>query len=127
MFFSAISVGSRPSVARILVELDISEHYPDRICVGPNTFGFIQSVEMKASPSFCDLCKALRHSAVEYHKLHPHLGDNLVGTLSSPPHVNDVVIGYFMDGMDERTHVVNTVINSSPNSDGFSLSDVPST
>ncbi|KAL0909928.1 hypothetical protein M5K25_020838 [Dendrobium thyrsiflorum] len=57
----ATSVGSRPSVARVLVELDVSKKYPDKIWLGPENFGYIQSVEMEIFPPFCGLCKCLGH------------------------------------------------------------------
>ncbi|KAL0923417.1 hypothetical protein M5K25_007473 [Dendrobium thyrsiflorum] len=58
---SATSVGSRPSLACVLVELDITKKYPDKVWLGPNNFGYIRTVEMEVFPTFCDHCKALGH------------------------------------------------------------------
>ncbi|KAL0909629.1 hypothetical protein M5K25_020515 [Dendrobium thyrsiflorum] len=37
----ATSVGFRPSVARILVELDVSKQHPDKVWVGPDNLGYV--------------------------------------------------------------------------------------
>ncbi|KAL0908782.1 hypothetical protein M5K25_023291 [Dendrobium thyrsiflorum] len=69
----ATSSGSRPSVARVLVELDVTKTFLDKVWVGPRNFGYIQSVVMEAFPSYCFHCKSLGHSKFECHILHPHL------------------------------------------------------
>ncbi|KAL0912632.1 hypothetical protein M5K25_018616 [Dendrobium thyrsiflorum] len=69
----ATSVGSRPSVARILVELDVSKQHPDKVWVGPDNLGYVQSVVLENVPSYCLHCKALGHSNADCLVLHPHL------------------------------------------------------
>ncbi|KAL0911338.1 hypothetical protein M5K25_019472 [Dendrobium thyrsiflorum] len=69
----ATSVGSRPFVARILVELDVSKQHPDKVWVGPNNLGYVQSVVLENVPSYCLHCKALGHSNADCLVLHPHL------------------------------------------------------
>ncbi|KAL0910208.1 hypothetical protein M5K25_021163 [Dendrobium thyrsiflorum] len=44
---NATSVGSRPSLVRVLVELDISKNYPKQIWLGPEMFGYSQRVQME--------------------------------------------------------------------------------
>ncbi|KAL0911421.1 hypothetical protein M5K25_019561 [Dendrobium thyrsiflorum] len=58
---NATSVGSRPLLARILVELDITKKFPDKLWLGPEKFGCVQHVEMETFPSFCVPCKCIRH------------------------------------------------------------------
>ncbi|KAL0903851.1 hypothetical protein M5K25_025905 [Dendrobium thyrsiflorum] len=58
---NATFVGSRPSLARVLVELDISKNYPKQICLGPEKSGYIQRVQMEVFPAFCESCKHLGH------------------------------------------------------------------
>ncbi|KAH0464982.1 hypothetical protein IEQ34_005085 [Dendrobium chrysotoxum] len=41
---NATVVGSRPSVARVLVELDITKSYPEAVWIGPNNLGSIDCV-----------------------------------------------------------------------------------
>ncbi|KAL0926278.1 hypothetical protein M5K25_002494 [Dendrobium thyrsiflorum] len=72
----ATSVGSRPSVARILVELDVSKQHPDKVWVGPNNMGYVQSVVLENVPSYCLHCKALSHSNADCMVLHLHLASS---------------------------------------------------
>ncbi|KAH0452104.1 hypothetical protein IEQ34_019403 [Dendrobium chrysotoxum] len=44
------SIGSRPSVARVVVELDINKHYLNSVWLGPENFGYIQNVKMEEFP-----------------------------------------------------------------------------
>ncbi|KAL0926198.1 hypothetical protein M5K25_002408 [Dendrobium thyrsiflorum] len=69
---SATSVGSRPSLARVLVELDITKNFPDKIRLGPDKLGYIQSVEMEVFPAFCDQCKAIGHKRGECRTVSPN-------------------------------------------------------
>ncbi|KAH0464111.1 hypothetical protein IEQ34_006897 [Dendrobium chrysotoxum] len=69
----ATSIGSRPSVARVLMELDVFKHFPDKVWVGPDNLGYIQSMVMEDFPSYCSHCKSLGQSKSECHILHPHL------------------------------------------------------
>ncbi|XP_028557077.1 uncharacterized protein LOC110105990 [Dendrobium catenatum] len=58
---SATFVGSRPSVARVLVELDITKNFPSHIWLRPENSGYIQQVQFEAFPDFCVSCKCLGH------------------------------------------------------------------
>ncbi|KAL0920788.1 hypothetical protein M5K25_009957 [Dendrobium thyrsiflorum] len=69
----ATSVGSRPSVARILVELDVSKQHPNKVWVGPDNLGYVQSVVLENVLSYCLHCKALGHSNADCLVLHPYL------------------------------------------------------
>ncbi|KAL0923494.1 hypothetical protein M5K25_007553 [Dendrobium thyrsiflorum] len=50
---SAISIGTRPSVACVLVELDITKSYPDKVWLGLEKSGYVQTVVMEEFPPFC--------------------------------------------------------------------------
>ncbi|PKU72822.1 hypothetical protein MA16_Dca020262 [Dendrobium catenatum] len=69
---------TRPSVARIVVEVDISKKYPKEIWVGSKAFGYIQKVEFEKIPEFCQHCKIHGHSVSDCFKLHPNLKKNNV-------------------------------------------------
>ncbi|KAL0928476.1 hypothetical protein M5K25_000360 [Dendrobium thyrsiflorum] len=71
--YQATSIGSRPSVALILVELDVSIQHPDKAWVGPDNLGYVQSVVLENVPSYCSHCKALDHSNADCLVLHLHL------------------------------------------------------
>ncbi|KAL0903853.1 hypothetical protein M5K25_025907 [Dendrobium thyrsiflorum] len=43
----ATACGLRPSVTCVLVELDITKCYPNRVWLGPKMFGYIQQVKME--------------------------------------------------------------------------------
>ncbi|KAL0922396.1 hypothetical protein M5K25_006379 [Dendrobium thyrsiflorum] len=58
---SATSVGSRPSMARVLVELDITESYPNKVWIGPENLGYVQQVVMEDFPPFFASCKCIGH------------------------------------------------------------------
>ncbi|PKU80185.1 hypothetical protein MA16_Dca011930 [Dendrobium catenatum] len=69
----ATAARTRPSVARILVEVDISKKHPKEVWVGSKAFGYLQKVEFEKTPDFCQNCKIHGHSVNECFKLHPHL------------------------------------------------------
>jgi len=54
-------VGSRPSLAHVLVELNITKKYSDKILLGLKNLGYIQKVEMEEFLSFCVDCKCIGH------------------------------------------------------------------
>ncbi|PKU75218.1 hypothetical protein MA16_Dca015740 [Dendrobium catenatum] len=58
---NATSMGSRPYLARVLVELDISKTYPSQIWLGPEVSGYIEHVQMEVFHEFCVPCKRLGH------------------------------------------------------------------
>ncbi|XP_020694935.2 uncharacterized protein LOC110108584 [Dendrobium catenatum] len=64
---------SRPSVARILVEVDISKKFPNEIWLGSELNGYFQKVEFENFPIFCAYCKMHGHSLNECFKLHLNL------------------------------------------------------
>ncbi|KAI0522699.1 hypothetical protein KFK09_005084 [Dendrobium nobile] len=70
---NATANGSRPSVDRVLVELDITKQYPDQIWLDSETLGYAQNVEIEVFPFYCGHCKALGHSKAECSVLHPIL------------------------------------------------------
>ncbi|KAI0501240.1 hypothetical protein KFK09_016183 [Dendrobium nobile] len=64
---------SRPSVARVLVELDVSKKYPNEIWLGSEVKGYFQKVEIENLPIFCSFCKMHGHAASECFKKFPNL------------------------------------------------------
>ncbi|XP_028551955.1 uncharacterized protein LOC110104437 [Dendrobium catenatum] len=69
---NATANGTRPSVACVLVDLDITKRYPDQVWLGFETLGYAQNVEMEVSPLYCGHYKALGHSKADCIVLHPH-------------------------------------------------------
>ncbi|KAH0464591.1 hypothetical protein IEQ34_007377 [Dendrobium chrysotoxum] len=78
---NATSNGSLPSVARVLVELDILKQYLDCVTIGLEKIGYIQKVIMDDFLSFCDHCKSLGHFRKECASLHPHLAKEPINSL----------------------------------------------
>ncbi|KAL0927251.1 hypothetical protein M5K25_001414 [Dendrobium thyrsiflorum] len=66
-------MGVRPSIARVLVEIDVTKKYSDFVWICSKTLGFRQRVELEDFPSYCDHCKVLGHSNVECCVLNPSL------------------------------------------------------
>ncbi|KAH0457530.1 hypothetical protein IEQ34_012845 [Dendrobium chrysotoxum] len=58
---SATSIGSWPSMARVLVELDITKSYLDKVWLGPEKLGYVQQVVMEEFPPFCASCKCIEY------------------------------------------------------------------
>ncbi|PKU72358.1 hypothetical protein MA16_Dca006358 [Dendrobium catenatum] len=64
---------SQPSVARVLVELDVSKKYANEIWIGFEVKGYFQKVEFKNLPIFCSFCKMHCHVVNECFKKFPNL------------------------------------------------------
>ncbi|KAI0527414.1 hypothetical protein KFK09_003014 [Dendrobium nobile] len=64
---------TRPSVARVLVEVDITVKHAKEVWVGSKSFGYLQKVEFEKVPNFCSHCKAHGHAISDCFKLHPEL------------------------------------------------------
>ncbi|XP_020671703.1 uncharacterized protein LOC110091797 [Dendrobium catenatum] len=69
----ATASGSRSSVARILVEMDVTVKHPDKVWVGSVESGYVQSVIFDDIPKFCVHCNSLGHSKGSCTILHPNL------------------------------------------------------
>ncbi|PKU82488.1 hypothetical protein MA16_Dca005493 [Dendrobium catenatum] len=70
---NATSTGSRPSVARVLVEIDVSKKFHDKIWVGSKNSGYVQSVVFEDFQDYCVHCSSLGHSKAGCTILHPNL------------------------------------------------------
>ncbi|KAL0905985.1 hypothetical protein M5K25_024441 [Dendrobium thyrsiflorum] len=131
---NATSVGSRPSVARVLVELDVTKRFPGRVWLGSDKLDYIQHVEMESFPSFCDHYKSLVHFRIDCYKLNPPLTVNPVCTMADDhliPHVMGDVAGSeqfdslaIKDGNNVTTHDVTLDLVSKPISVNFNTSNV---
>ncbi|PKU61455.1 hypothetical protein MA16_Dca019691 [Dendrobium catenatum] len=64
---------SRPSVAHVLVELDVSKKHPNEIWIGFEFNGYFQKVKFENLPIFCSHFKMYGHDFNECFRLHPHL------------------------------------------------------
>ncbi|KAL0907380.1 hypothetical protein M5K25_021787 [Dendrobium thyrsiflorum] len=69
----ATSLISRPSVARVLVELDVSKKQPKEVWLGSEMNGYFQKVVFENLPSFCAHCKMHGHLMSDCFILHPSL------------------------------------------------------
>ncbi|KAH0467502.1 hypothetical protein IEQ34_004740 [Dendrobium chrysotoxum] len=48
-------------IVRVIVELDITKNFPDKIWLGPENSGYIQRVQLEEFPAFCESGKRLGH------------------------------------------------------------------
>ncbi|KAI0493588.1 hypothetical protein KFK09_023707 [Dendrobium nobile] len=64
---------TRPSVARVLVEVDITKKHAKEVWVSSKAFGYLQKVEFEKVLDFCNHCKSHGHAISECFKLHPEL------------------------------------------------------
>ncbi|XP_071909746.1 uncharacterized protein [Coffea arabica] len=63
----------RPSVARVLIEMDVSKQPPHRIWIEEDQEGFWQEVEYESWPKFCGFCARFGHDDGEGFRQHPDL------------------------------------------------------
>ncbi|PKU80847.1 hypothetical protein MA16_Dca009258 [Dendrobium catenatum] len=69
----ATATRTRPLVARVLVEVDISKNHAKEIWVGSKAYGYLQKVEFEKVSDFCHHCKMHGHVVSECFKLHHDL------------------------------------------------------
>ena len=68
----ATAAGTRPSVARVCVEVDVVKPIVSRICVAvEGETGFWQKIVTEGVPSYCSSCWRLGHSPEECKKNSP--------------------------------------------------------
>ncbi|KAH0452482.1 hypothetical protein IEQ34_019781 [Dendrobium chrysotoxum] len=77
-----LTSSSRSSVARILVELDVTKQFLDKVWIGPENLGYIQSIVMEDFSSYCSHYKLLVHLKQECSILHPFI----------PPTINPISV-----------------------------------
>nr|XP_027101055.1 uncharacterized protein LOC113720377 [Coffea arabica] len=63
----------RPSVARVLIEMDVSKRPPHRVWIGEEQEGFWQEVVYESWPKFCGFCHRFGHEDGECFRKHPAL------------------------------------------------------
>ncbi|XP_071905711.1 uncharacterized protein [Coffea arabica] len=63
----------RPSVARILLEVDVLNSPRSRIWIGDDQWGFWQKIEYEEYPSYCGFCSSIGHVESTCHQKHPEL------------------------------------------------------
>ncbi|KAI0510483.1 hypothetical protein KFK09_011085 [Dendrobium nobile] len=69
----ATAARSRPSVARILVEIDITKNHPKEVWLGSEKQGYLQQVEFEKVPDYCNHCRIHGHSFSDCYVVHPQL------------------------------------------------------
>ncbi|KAL0909430.1 hypothetical protein M5K25_020300 [Dendrobium thyrsiflorum] len=95
----ATSIDSRPYVACILAELDITKKYPDKVWLGPKKFRYIQQVAMEVFPLFCGSCKSIWNSKGDYrphspsslHVVYPNVSNHINVNNNHDENVVDVL------------------------------------
>nr|XP_027099129.1 uncharacterized protein LOC113718420 [Coffea arabica] len=70
---SATSSFKRPSVARVLVEVDLAMEPVKRIWIGDDTYGHWQQVDYESWPAFCSFCQRAGHAEAECFRKNPAL------------------------------------------------------
>ncbi|KAL0920625.1 hypothetical protein M5K25_009773 [Dendrobium thyrsiflorum] len=60
---NATTMGLRPSMARVLVKIDVTKKFADKIWLGPEKLRYFQQVVLEDLPLFCVKCKRLGHSS----------------------------------------------------------------
>ncbi|XP_071933097.1 uncharacterized protein [Coffea arabica] len=63
----------RPSVARILLEVDVLHSPRSRIWIGDDQWGFWQKIEYEEYPSYCVFCSSIGHVESTCHQKYPEL------------------------------------------------------
>ena len=63
----------RPSVARVLVEIDVSRAPVKRLWIGDEEYGFWQPVEYEKWPAFCSFCERFGHAQQDCFRKFPDL------------------------------------------------------
>ncbi|KAL0919118.1 hypothetical protein M5K25_011193 [Dendrobium thyrsiflorum] len=69
----ATAARTRPSVARVLVEVDITKKHAKEVWLGSKALGYMQKVEFEKVPDFCSNCKMHGHHLSECFNLNPSL------------------------------------------------------
>ncbi|PKU83181.1 hypothetical protein MA16_Dca024566 [Dendrobium catenatum] len=71
---------SRPYIARVLVEIDITKKHPKDIWIGSENFGYLQKVDFEKVHDFCLRCKIHGHAIHDCFVAYPQLKKNIAGT-----------------------------------------------
>ena len=100
----------RPSVARILLEVDVLHSPKSRIWIGDDQWGFWQKIEYEEYPSYCAFCSLIGHTENICHKKHPKLRPVRRSRPSTKPHVRQVFQPKGVTAVDESLPVVDSGI-----------------
>ncbi|KAI0491773.1 hypothetical protein KFK09_026033 [Dendrobium nobile] len=113
---------TRPSVARILLEIDISKNHPKEIWVGSKAFGYMQKVEFDNITDFCPQCKMHGHAQKDYFILHPELKKDKVMSKGKPGSADSQKIYVPVNSKVANEHIENMVEPQS-NGHNFDIND----
>ncbi|XP_020599640.1 uncharacterized protein LOC110039038 [Phalaenopsis equestris] len=64
---------SRPSMARILIECDLTLPPPEEVWIGSAHNGYWQQVQLEQHPRYCGHCRMFGHDSVQCFHLYPEL------------------------------------------------------
>ncbi|XP_027156871.1 uncharacterized protein LOC113758040 [Coffea eugenioides] len=96
----------RPSVARILLEIDVLQSPKSRIWIGDDQWGFWQKIEYKGYPAYCGFCSLIGHTESVCHRKHPELRPVRRSGPSATPHVRQVFQPKGVPAVEESPPVV---------------------
>ncbi|XP_027120510.1 uncharacterized protein [Coffea arabica] len=96
----------RPSVARILLEIDVLQSPKSRIWIGDDQWGFWQKIEYEGYPAYCGFCSLIGHTESVCHRKHPELRPVRRSGPSATPHVRQVFQPKGVPAVEESPPVV---------------------
>ncbi|KAL0926181.1 hypothetical protein M5K25_002387 [Dendrobium thyrsiflorum] len=108
----AIASRTRPSLARVLVEVDITKKNAKEIWVGSKAFGYLQKVEFEKIPDFCSHCKMHGHALHECFKLHPNLKKTLAHVLNGRGNIECTNVDMPLDQSSLDTNIEGEKVNT---------------
>nr|XP_027103108.1 uncharacterized protein LOC113724396 [Coffea arabica] len=111
----------RPSVARILLEVDVLQPPKSRIWIGDDQWGFWQKIEYEDYPSYCGFCSLIGHTEAICHRKHPELRPVRSGP-SSKTHVRQVFQPKGVTAVDDSLPVAGSGVVKVP---GIQVPDAP--
>ncbi|XP_027155903.1 uncharacterized protein LOC113756420, partial [Coffea eugenioides] len=111
----------RPSVARILLEVDVLQPPKSRIWIGDDQWGFWQKIEYEDYPSYCGFCSLIGHTEAICHRKHPELRPVRSGP-SSKTHVRQVFQPKGVTAVDDSLPVAGSGVVEVP---GIQAPDAP--
>ncbi|XP_071926168.1 uncharacterized protein [Coffea arabica] len=111
----------RPSVARILLEVDVLQPPKSRIWIGDDQWGFWQKIEYEDYPSYCGFCSLIGHTEAICHRKHPELRPVRSGP-SFKTHVRQVFQPKGVSAVDDSLPVAGSGVVEVP---GIQAPDAP--
>ncbi|KAI0513408.1 hypothetical protein KFK09_009428 [Dendrobium nobile] len=107
---------SHPSMAWVLIELDVSKKHPTEIWIGSEMKGYFQKVEFENLPIFCSFCKMHGHGVNQCFRKNPNLraGKNILKNSNdsdpvgkTAPNIDVKIVDQPQNALNEDVMVVN--------------------